>query len=159
MPSRRKNDFRRANIKKRDGLHVAFLPTLWLDALMPSPTVLVVDDHPDTCEITVKILKRLGYPAHCALSGREALDFAASNPVGLILLDLMMPVMDGIETLARLESDPALKSIPVVMHSALSGDLLRTQALAGGAKDFLVKGNISLERLQAVLEAHLRQRA
>lgn len=126
---------------------------------MPTSTVLVVDDHPDTCTITVKILKMLGYAAHCVLSGREALDFLAANPVGLILLDLMMPVMDGIETLARIENDPALKSIPVVMHSALSNDLLRTRALADGAKDFLVKGNISLERLQGVLKTYLPQPA
>lgn len=126
---------------------------------MPPPTVLVVDDHPDTCDFTVRIVRRLGYRAHCALSGPEALDFLSTNPVGLVLLDLMMPVMDGMAVLDRIENDPALKLIPVVMHSALSDEWLRAKSLRAGAKDFLVKGSLSLERLQGVLQAHLAQPA
>jgi CheY-like chemotaxis protein len=134
------------------GPMVTFIP-------MATPTVLVVDDHQDTCHITARILWRLGYTAHCVLSGHEALDFLVANRVGLILLDLMMPVMDGIETLTRIESDPALRSIPVVMHSAMSDEWLRTRAMVGGARDFLVKGSLSLERLREVLDAYLPQPA
>jgi CheY-like chemotaxis protein len=143
----------------KDDPTVDFSPVPCLETRTATQIVLVVDDHPGTCEITVKLIKMLGYFAHCVMSGHEALEFAASHPVGLILLDVMMPVMDGMETLVRMQSDPHLKSIPVVMHSALSDDLLRTRAFVGGAKDFLVKGNISLERLQGVLKTYLPQPA
>jgi CheY-like chemotaxis protein len=133
-----------------------FSPAPWLETRTATQIVLVVDDHPGTCEITVRLIKLLGYFAHCVMSGHEALEFAASHPVGLILLDVMMPIMDGMETLVRIQSDPALKSIPVVMHSALSDNLMRTEAIKAGAKDFLVKGDISLERLRVVLESYLR---
>jgi CheY-like chemotaxis protein len=139
----------------KDDPTVDFSPAPWLETRSAAQIVLVVDDHPGTCEITVKLIKMLGYFAHCVMSGHEALEFAASHPVGLILLDVMMPIMDGMETLVRIQSDPVLKSIPVVMHSALSDDLMRTKAIETGAKDFLVKGDISLERLRVVLESYL----
>jgi CheY-like chemotaxis protein len=140
----------------KDDPTVDFSSVPWLETRSAAQIVLVVDDHPGTCEITVKLIKMLGYFARCVMSGHEALEFAASHPVGLILLDVMMPIMDGMETLVRIQSDPALKSIPVVMHSALSDDLMRTKAIETGAKDFLVKGDISLERLRGVLESYLR---
>ena len=82
--------------------------------------VLIVDDDPDIREAIRTLLEEEGYPTAEACNGQEALaliqqpDFKA----GLILLDLMMPTMDGLQLRARLRADPALAAIPVVVMSA-----------------------------------------
>ena len=83
------------------------------------PKVLVVDDVADNVELLACELEDQGYEVMKAHNGPEALDVAASRRPDVILLDIMMAGMDGIEVCRRLKADPELRSIPVIMVSAL----------------------------------------
>src|SRR5688572_28081186 len=81
--------------------------------------ILVVDDEADVCQLMVKLLKRLGHEAACATSGAEALSSIKSAQPDLILLDVMMPEMSGMEVLQRLRKNDGV-AIPVIIFTALS---------------------------------------
>ncbi|MGQ0505366.1 MAG: response regulator [Myxococcaceae bacterium] len=81
-------------------------------------TVLVVDDDPDILEALSEILEAEGYEVVRARNGQEALTRLDSTPPALILLDLMMPVMDGWEFAQRMRQQPAVASIPIIVLSA-----------------------------------------
>jgi DNA-binding response OmpR family regulator len=80
--------------------------------------ILIVDDEPDTLTVLRVILEQADYDISTATNGREALESVASNPPELIILDQMMPEMDGLEALRRLKANPATKDIPVIILSA-----------------------------------------
>jgi two-component system cell cycle response regulator len=101
--------------------------------------ILVVDD----LLVNVKLLEaRLSaeyYDVLTAHSGQEALDICARERVDIVLLDVMMPGLDGFETCRRLKSDPATQHIPVIMVTALDQAADRVRCLEFGADDFLTK--------------------
>jgi CheY-like chemotaxis protein len=108
----------------------------WLGA---GGKVLVVDDDPANRELLARRLQRQGYEVSAAEGGREALGLLEHESVDLVLLDLMMPGMDGLETLNRIKHDPARKALPVIMLSA-SDDMDRiVQCVLQGAEDYLLK--------------------
>jgi CheY-like chemotaxis protein len=108
----------------------------WLGA---GGKVLVVDDDPANRELLRRRLMRQGYEVRTVDGGREALDLLEDDAVELVLLDLMMPGMDGLETLNRIKQDPARKALPVIMLSA-SDDMDRiVQCVLQGAEDYLLK--------------------
>ena len=82
------------------------------------PTVLVVDDDPDICTMLEVYLTLEGFDVLTACNGREALRQLHDHDPALILLDLMMPVMDGVEFRRRQQLDPRLNAIPVLCMSA-----------------------------------------
>jgi serine/threonine protein kinase len=111
------------------------------------PLVLVVDDDPSVREALRMALEGEGYPVRCAANGLEGLQQLRAAPLpGLILLDLMMPVMDGWQFLHERQRDPRLAAVPVVVISAASTSL--AQALALGAADCLQKP-VGLDELTA----------
>lgn len=87
---------------------------------MTGRTLLVVDDDPAIRLILVQNLKLEGYEVKEAIDGGEALDLIAAEPPDLIILDVMLPVLDGFEVLERLRSKPATAELPVIMLTALS---------------------------------------
>jgi len=98
-----------------------------------------VDDDPELVELVSFNLKRAGYTIGTASNGVEAIKKARSQEPDLILLDVMMPEMDGFEVCEILRRDSATASIPIVMLTALSGELGRLASLGSGATDFLSK--------------------
>jgi adenylate cyclase len=102
--------------------------------------ILVVDDNDDNRYTLTERLKREGYGnLAIAADGAAALDLLAAEPFDLVLLDVMMPVLDGIETLARLKADERLRHIPVIMISAV-GEIDRVaRCIELGAEDYLPK--------------------
>jgi adenylate cyclase len=106
----------------------------------PDAAILVVDDNEDNRYTLVRRLEREGYrDLATAADGREALDRLAAGAFDLVLLDVMMPELDGIETLARIKADPGLRHVPVVMISAAT-DLERVvRCIELGAEDYLPK--------------------
>jgi signal transduction histidine kinase len=114
-------------------------------------TVLIVDDLPANRLVIERHLERMGCQTLSAEDGRQALDLLAAHEVDLVMLDLMMPVMNGFETLAAMRADPTLAHVPVVVVSALHEVDSVARCIELGAEDFLSK---PVER--ALLEARVR---
>lgn len=107
------------------------------DALKGS--VLVVDDIDDNRQALSRRLTRQGYVAATAENGQQALDMLQASSFDIVLLDIMMPMMDGYEVLQRIKADPALCHIPVIMVSALSELDSVVRCIEMGADDYLPK--------------------
>jgi class 3 adenylate cyclase/CheY-like chemotaxis protein len=104
----------------------------------PSPRILVVDDTPQNVRLLEAILIPRGYTVVGAASGQQALDLVAQQQPDLVLLDIMMPGLDGHEVCRRLRADPITALLPIVMVTA-SGDQDKVKALESGADDFIPK--------------------
>jgi class 3 adenylate cyclase/CheY-like chemotaxis protein len=100
--------------------------------------ILVVDDLPQNTRLLDAVLSPRGFAVRIALSGEEALRSIADEPPDLVLLDILMPGMDGYEVCRRIRSDPATAFLPVVMVTA-SGDQEKLLATEAGADDFVTK--------------------
>ncbi len=101
--------------------------------------VLIVDDERQNRELLEAMLAPEGYVLMTAASGDEALAMVAVQPPDLILLDVMMPSMDGHVVTAQIKANPATKNIPVILVTALHDRATRMQGLGAGAEDFLTK--------------------
>lgn len=102
-------------------------------------TILIVDDEPLGQETVAALLSPLGYQLLFADSGEEALRLANATPPDLLLLDVMMPSMDGYEVCRRLRATPALAEVPVIMLTALDDRDSRLRGIESGADDFISK--------------------
>ena len=102
-------------------------------------TLLIVDDEPQVRKLLETLLQYDGYHTLSVGSGEEALALVAEQPPDLILLDIMMPGMDGFEVASRLKGDPATANIPIIMLSALSEPDARLSGLQTGAEEFISK--------------------
>jgi signal transduction histidine kinase len=115
------------------------LPTsLPVEARRPQ-YMLVVDDIEANRDLLSRRLEGLGYCVATAATGRQALDMLAEHPYDLVLLDIMMPEIDGFEVLATIKSDERLRHIPVIMISALSESESVARCIEMGAEDYLTK--------------------
>ena len=102
------------------------------------PTILVVDDTPQNIKVLDAVLSPRGYRVIAATSGAEALNKVGDERPDLILLDLVMPGLDGHAVCRRLREDPETRALPVIMITA-SGDQEKVHALEAGADDFVAK--------------------
>jgi signal transduction histidine kinase len=109
------------------------------DAARLAGRILAVDDNPQNLALLRAQLERAGYDVATAAGGEEALRAAAETSPDLVLLDLLMPGMDGNEVCRRLRHDPTTLPIPIVMLTALRDADSKAAALAAGADDFLTK--------------------
>ncbi|MFZ0889240.1 MAG: response regulator [Candidatus Binataceae bacterium] len=117
--------------------------------------IMVVDDDPDTLTILVHYIRREGFDAIGAGSGTECLKLAAESKVDVILLDLMMPEMDGFEVCRILKATPATAETPIILVTALDDIDARAEAMRLGVSEFLAKpvGRLQLvNRINAQLE-------
>ena len=103
------------------------------------PLVLVVDDEDPNRRLLQVMLAGEGYRVVLANNGARALKAAAAEPPDLVLLDIMMPGMDGFEVARRLKAGPATKSVPIVMVTALDDRGSRVRGLEAGAEEFVTK--------------------
>lgn len=101
--------------------------------------VLVVDDDDMTRSVLVRVLKIEGHEVAAAASGTEALDMVAAAPPDLIVLDVVMPGIDGIEVCRRLKADAATEPIPVLILSGMTDRDSRLRGVSAGANDYLAK--------------------
>lgn len=126
------------------------------------PRILVVEDNPDNMLLTVMLLESVGHEVLSAIDAEAGLTLARGERPDLILMDIQLPGMDGLEATALLKADPATRGIPVVALTALAmkGDEERIRA-AGcdgyiakpiGIQDFLVTVAAQLARLSAGLQ-------
>jgi CheY-like chemotaxis protein len=109
--------------------------------------VLVVDDEVGVCRMLARLVCSLGHEGVCRAGGREALEYLRERPVDLVLLDLMMPEVDGTQVLRRLRTDPATKDVPVVIFTAVCDPAARERLMAMGASDYWVKASVDYNDL------------
>ncbi len=118
--------------------------------------VLVVDDEITTVEMLSKALSLFGHDPVPAYNGEHALGVIAADPPHLVLLDLMMPGMDGYQTLRELRQLPGGRDLPVIVVTAVPDpDLDQRVSAAGG--DGLIRKPVDLGRLAEAIEAHTRR--
>jgi adenylate cyclase len=120
-------------------------------------TIIIIEDEDDIRAFASRVLELEGYRVLQASDGDEGLKLARSNQVALVLLDLRLPGRDGWVVLSQMKGDPKLSSIPVVVFTASAAAQQRSQALAGGAADYLVKP-LSAESLKKSIARILRQK-
>lgn len=116
-------------------------------------TILVVDDSAMICHVVSQILQEAGYKVVTAKNGKEGCDMALRHNPQLIIMDVEMPVMDGIQATAKIKSAPATKDIPVLIFTSLGGENDLKRAREAGCQGFLNKP-ISREAIQSEV-AHL----
>jgi putative two-component system response regulator len=112
--------------------------------------ILVVDDEEINRKLLTAMLDRFGYASETAKNGVEALEVLKTSKPDLVLLDVMMPYMNGYEVCRRLKEDPATRHIPVVIVTALDDRDARIKGIEIGASDFLAKPIDSVELLARV---------
>jgi DNA-binding response OmpR family regulator len=117
-------------------------------------TVLVVDDEKDLVDLITYNLQRNGYDVLCALNGTEALELAQKHVPDLVLLDLMLPGIDGTEVARRLKADARTAQVPIIMLTAKGEETDVVVGLTLGADDYVTKPfsmKILLARLSSVM--------
>lgn len=115
-------------------------------------TILVVDDVPLNLVLVEKMLSRYNFTIKKAGGGQQALDMIAENPPSVVLLDLMMPNIDGYEVLRRLRGNAETKHIPVIILSALNSDADIIKGFKAGANDFITKPIIMNRLVGSILK-------
>jgi len=119
---------------------------------MPVKKILVVDDSPTDRQFLLEGLTRLGYQVVLAESGEEALGKAKSEKPDLVLMDIVMPGMNGFQATRSIARDEATKAIPVIVCTTKSLETDRIWGMRQGARDYLVKP-INLDELAAKIAA------
>ncbi|OLP16704.1 GGDEF domain-containing response regulator [Leptolyngbya sp. 'hensonii'] len=124
---------------------------------MTMPSVLVIDDEPDNLDVIEALLFGFGYELHYAPNGQSAIASLDLFQPDVILLDVMMPGMNGIEVCRRIKAMPKWESVPIIMVTALSSKEDLARCLSAGADDFISKPVNSLElrsRVRSMLRIH-----
>lgn len=114
--------------------------------------ILIIEDDSFIAKAYQIKLERLGYEVWLASDGKEGLEILEQRLPDLILLDLVMPKMDGFAFLEKIKADPKLKQIPVIVSSNLGQSEDMTRAKSLGANDYIVKTNMSLAELVKKVE-------
>ncbi len=113
-------------------------------------SVLVVDDEPNIVLSLEFLLKQAGYEVRIARSGEEAVKAVAAHAPELIILDVMLPTLDGFHVCETIRADPKLRAVRILMLTAKSRDVEREKALALGADDYITKPFSTRELVERV---------
>jgi DNA-binding response OmpR family regulator len=127
------------------------------DTTAPRPLILVVDDVPENRFIVQRRLDRMGYDCILAANGPDALNMIRAMSPSLVLLDFMMPDMDGLTVLRELRASPAYSGLPIIMLTARTDGESVASALDEGADDYVLKP-IDFTALKARVDASLLRR-
>lgn len=126
-----------------------------------APRILVVDDEEDLLELVRYNLRKDGYEVECVGTGEDALKAARRQPPDLIVLDLMLPTVDGLEVCRRLKGEAKTRDIPVVMLTAKGEESDMVAGLERGADDYIAKPfspKVLSARVRALLRRHESRR-
>jgi DNA-binding response OmpR family regulator len=116
-------------------------------------SLLVVEDDPELNELVGAYARICGFEYRAALNGNSALQEAARRPPALVILDLMLPDLDGFEVCRRFKSNPQLRSVPVIILSALGGEEERERGRSCGAAEYVTKP-FDPDRLMQTIARH-----
>jgi CheY-like chemotaxis protein len=132
---------------------------LRMEQMLADELLMVVEDDPCNLKIITKILTEAGYRVHPAESGRQCLDEAPIIKPHLILMDINMPALDGIETCRRLKSETCTRNLPVIFVTGSTDDQTLEAAFNAGGRDFVHKPVSRIELLARVRSALVQRRA
>ena len=122
--------------------------------------ILIVEDKKDIADLIIYHLEKENFEVFCALNGLEAFQLLKENSIDLIVLDLMLPKMNGLEVLKTLKADPVQKDIPVIIESAKSEDVDVVRGLGLGAEDYVTKPfspKVLLARIHKILDRNKKE--
>ena len=117
--------------------------------------LLLIEDDPLLINMYQTKFTAEGFKVFTATDGQAGLDMAKSQKPSIIILDIMMPKLDGIEVLRQLRQDANLKQVPVLMLTNLSGMDKQKEAMALGAKEFIIKANLTPTQVVQKIKQHL----
>ena len=117
--------------------------------------VLIVDDDVDGCRPLARLLQVVGHRPFFVHDGRAALSLLDKLRPDMILLDVMMPGLNGIDVLKTIRAHPMHKDLPVVVFSALGDAETKDAALKNGAQEYLIKSKADFEEIRQCIESHL----
>ncbi len=129
---------------------------------MPKERILVIEDEQDILELVRYNLERENYKVFCAGSGEEALKIVTSEPLDLIVMDLMLPGIDGLDLTRRLKNNPETKNIFILMLTAKTSETDIVTGLELGADDYITKPfspRVLLARVKAVMRRSRDEKA
>lgn len=127
---------------------------------MPKGKILVVDDEEDILELIRHNLSREGYPVTCAATGEKAVEKAQKEKPDLIVLDLMLPGIDGLQVTRNLKDDVKTRHIPIIMLTAKGEEADIVTGLELGADDYITKPfspRVLIARIHAVIRRHAKK--
>jgi len=127
---------------------------------MPKEKILVVDDEEDILELVRHNLAREGYQVICAATGEKAVDKAQKEKPDLIVLDLMLPGIDGLQVARTLKADARTRQVPIIMLTAKGEEADIVTGLELGADDYITKPfspRVLLARIRAVIRRHAKK--
>src|SRR3954470_6006375 len=104
-----------------------------------APRILIVEDDPDIAELVARYLDKAGFTTARASTGRDALSAIAARPPDALLLDLMLPQVDGLEVCRAIRANEATAALPIIMLTARADESERIVGLELGADDYLAK--------------------
>jgi DNA-binding response OmpR family regulator len=122
-----------------------------------TPRILIVDDEPINLKVLAAHLTRWGCTVQAVASGSEALEAVGTFHPDLILLDVMMPDLSGLDVCRMLQADPATAAVPIIFLTAVAGEQAMVKGLAAGARDYVTKPFVAAD-LAARVGAQLKQR-
>ena len=125
---------------------------------MPDKKILLVEDDKDLLLLMNKKLTDEGFSVAAVETGQEALDFLEKDQPDLVLLDILLPDIDGLTVLNEIASNKKTKNIPVIILTALVQDSDKERGIKGGADDYIVKSETMpgevIEKIKALLEKY-----
>ncbi len=128
-----------------------------VDAIAQENTILVVDDTPTNLQVLFDVLSEQGYRVAIAKNGETAIQRLQMSQPNLILLDVMMPGIDGFETCQQIKANPTTRDIPIIFMTALTDSVDKVKGLSLGAVDYITKP-IQHEEVLARIQVHLQLR-
>ena len=118
-------------------------------------TILLVEDDETLQRMYKRAFDHAGLNLVQAVNGKECLEQVAKSPPNLIILDIMMPEMDGIQVLKKLKSDESTGSIPVLILTNIDNDTATNECLNLGAVDYIVKSQVDIDSLVNKVKSYL----
>jgi putative two-component system response regulator len=102
--------------------------------------ILVIDDDSVTCRTLARLLRAEGHTAHCVYNAQEAMRCLTGRLPQLLVLDVMLPDVTGLDLLRTLRADPRTSTLPVIFYTAVHDDKVKAEANRLGVPDFIIKG-------------------
>ena len=118
--------------------------------------ILIVEDNADLCELLTIVIRSLGHEVAIAITGQEAVERASTMRPDLILMDIGLPILNGVEATVKIKGDPATKYIPIVIVSALAMCPDIERALDAGAAQ-IVQKPFTITEIRAILTQYLTE--